>query len=136
MLTYFTSNSPQKRWNLSFVVGLLCLIAPLNSTANNPGIDNSTVTSNGNSPSAWFSLLEMKPVGDLLYFTYKIRYPGMTKVRLYEGDSEEPVWRGQYVNQKEGVYTVRFKTTMLKSGQQYRFEFDYKNHIVPRFYTP
>lgn len=136
MLTFFTSNSSRFRWAVCLTTGLVCLLFSLNSMAATPGGDDSNKLSTNSAASSWFSIVKMEPVGDLLYFTYKIRYPGMTKVRLYEGDSEEPVWRGQYVNREEGVYTVRFKTTMMKSGLEYRFEFDYKNHVVPRYYTP
>lgn len=138
MLSVFTSCRPTIHRVSTLLVGLLCLSAPLVLSAHpdsNGGNDRPILSSNS-AASAWFTILEMKPVGDQLYVSYKVRYPGMVKVRLYEGDSEEPVWRGQYVNREEGVHNLRFNTHMMKRGLEYRFEFDYKNHIVPRFFTP
>lgn len=121
------------------VLVLLCLVGTCVAVAANPragGDKDGKILSTSGSSSGWFTILEMKPVGEILHVTYKIRYPGMTKVRLYEGQSENPVWRGQYVNQKEGTYTVKFNISLMKRGQEYRFEFDYKNTVEPRFFTP
>jgi len=82
--------------------------------------------------SDWFSVGEASAEGEFITFNYRVRYPGMTKVRLYEEGNSIPVWRGQYVNREEGEYKVRFRLKALDPSKNYRFEFDYKDQIEQR----
>jgi hypothetical protein len=63
--------------------------------------------------------------GNLLIITYDIEYPGMTKVKLYNGNNEL-LWRSQYVDDKQGEHRLVLKASVLNPGN-YVFEFDYKN---------
>lgn len=90
---------------------------------------------NPSSTSDWFSVEAPSPNGDFIIFQYKVRFPGMTKVRLFEGDSEVPLWRGQYVNREEGTYKVRFRRDPLEPGKKYRFEFNYKDLVHNHYFT-
>jgi hypothetical protein len=65
--------------------------------------------------------------GNYLIITYDIEYPGMTKVKLYNGNNEL-LWRSQYVNDKQGEHRLVLKASALNPGN-YVFEFDYKNQI-------
>lgn len=64
----------------------------------------------------------------LLHIDYEVRYSGMTKVRLYN-EAGNLVWRGQYLNEKEGAWQVHFRMDLLPAGH-YRFEFEYKGKVV------
>lgn len=63
--------------------------------------------------------------GNYLIITYDIEYPGMTKVKLFNGN-RELLWRSQYVDDKEGEHRLVLKASVLNPGN-YVFEFDYKN---------
>ena len=63
--------------------------------------------------------------GNYLIITYDIDYPGMTKVKLFNGN-KELLWRSQYVDDKEGEHRLVLKASVLNPGN-YVFEFDYKN---------
>ncbi len=63
--------------------------------------------------------------GNYLIITYDIDYPGMTKVKLFNGN-RELLWRSQYVDDKEGEHRLVLKASVLNPGN-YIFEFDYKN---------
>jgi hypothetical protein len=63
--------------------------------------------------------------GNSLIITYEIKYPGMTKVKLFNGKNEL-LWRSQYVDDKEGQHRLVLKASLLNPGN-YVFEFDYKN---------
>lgn len=79
----------------------------------------------GENPSTWFSVNGYSFKGEYLVITYTIRYPGMTKVKLF-GDDQKLLWRGQYVNDKEGEHRLILRKNRL-TGSAYTFEFDYKN---------
>jgi hypothetical protein len=64
--------------------------------------------------------------GEYLIINYKIQYPGMTKVKMFDNESKQLLWRSQYVNDKEGNYRIVLRRKALSSGT-YMFEFDYKN---------
>lgn len=63
--------------------------------------------------------------GNYLIITYDIDYPGMTKVKLFNGN-KELLWRSQYVDDKQGAHKLVLKASILDPGN-YIFEFDYKN---------
>lgn len=63
--------------------------------------------------------------GNYLIITYDIEYPGMTKVKLFNGNNEM-LWRSQYVDDKIGEHKLIVKASLLNPGN-YVFEFDYKN---------
>jgi hypothetical protein len=63
--------------------------------------------------------------GNYLIITYDIEYPGMTKVKLFNGN-EELLWRSQYVDDKQGEHRLVLKASVLDPGN-YVFEFDYKD---------
>ena len=63
--------------------------------------------------------------GNYLIITYDIDFPGMTKVKLFNGNNEM-LWRSQYVDDKVGEHKLIVKSSMLNPGN-YVFEFDYKN---------
>jgi len=76
---------------------------------------------------AWFSLLGHTFEGDFLFIRYKVRYPGMVKIKMYDiGD--RLLWRSQYVNAVEGEHKIVLRSKFLVSGETYIFEFDYKSH--------
>ena len=64
--------------------------------------------------------------GEYLIINYTIQFPGMTKVKLFDSDSKQLLWRSQYVNDKEGDHRIVLRHKALSSGS-YLFEFDYKN---------
>jgi hypothetical protein len=65
--------------------------------------------------------------GNLLVITYDIEYPGMTKVKLFNGNNEL-LWRSQRVDDENGTHQLKVKASSLDPGN-YVFEFDYKNQI-------
>jgi hypothetical protein len=63
--------------------------------------------------------------GNLLVISYKIEYPGMTKIKLFNGNNEL-LWRSQRVDDVNGDHELVLKASSLNPGN-YVFEFDYKN---------
>lgn len=63
--------------------------------------------------------------GEFLIISYTIRYPGMTKVKLFN-QTKQLLWRSQYVNDEEGEHKLVLRKNILDSGN-YTFEFRYKN---------
>lgn len=78
-----------------------------------------------------FSILSHNYQGDLLVIHYEIKYPGLTKVRMFD-DSDNLLWRSQYVDDKMGPHQVVLKANRMKPGN-YRFEFEYKNQFESVF---
>lgn len=61
---------------------------------------------------------------EAIEFNYYAPYPGMTKVLMYDGQGNL-IWRGQYID-PEGNNKLRLRSTYLKSGAPYVFQFYYK----------
>lgn len=137
MFAFLTSHSRYLGVVRSFWTLLIFLLVLGLSTSNTafaehgPGGNsaNKTTTANkagaSNDASGWFTVLSAERSGEFLVITYTIRYPGMTKVKLFD-DAQTLLWRSQYVNDKEGEHTLRLRATKLVGGS-YTFEFDYKN---------
>jgi hypothetical protein len=105
---------------VGFAVLLLCLSSSLLADP---------AASSGDSPSGIFNVTGHSYAGDILLVNYDIRYPGMTKVKLFDEEGHL-VWRGQYVNDKEGSQQLKLRANLLEPGA-YRFEFDYKGAVIP-----
>ena len=98
------------------------------SADEHPPLPNSSSSSETSSESSsWFSILSSNIEGEYLIIRYKVRYPGMVKVKMFT-DTQELLWRSQYVNAKEGEHKIVLRAKYLDSGSMYIFEFDYKNH--------
>lgn len=82
---------------------------------------------NGGPQGGMFSILSHNYQGDLLVIEYEIKYPGLTKVRMFD-DADNLLWRSQYVDDKQGTHQVVLKADRMKPGN-YRFEFEYKNQF-------
>jgi hypothetical protein len=112
---------PQGRHGLwVLLLGLLLLLLPLASpacTLSNAAGDNE----NG----MMIHITGHSIQGQYLIITYDIEFPGMTKVKLFNGNNEL-LWRNQYVDDKEGAHRLVLKASVLNPGN-YVFEFDYKN---------
>lgn len=77
------------------------------------------------SPGSMIQVLGHEFQGNLLIIRYDIEYPGMTKVKLFNGNNEL-LWRSQYVDDSIGVHKLVLKANVMDPGE-YVFEFDYKN---------
>lgn len=76
-------------------------------------------------PGSMIQVLGHTIEGNWLIIKYDIEYPGMTKVKLFNGNNEL-LWRSQYVDDTIGTHQLVLKASALDPGN-YRFEFDYKN---------
>ena len=76
-------------------------------------------------PGSMIQVLGHSIEGNWLIIKYDIEYPGMTKVKLFNGNNEL-LWRSQYVDDTIGTHQLVLKASALDPGN-YRFEFDYKN---------
>lgn len=113
------------------VILTVCLTSPFALQAGDdtdiPHPSNtSTNTTSSNNAGSWFSILSSTLEGEYLVIRYTVRYPGMVKVKMFS-NSEELMWRSQYVNNKEGEHKIVLRAKLLESGS-YIFEFDYKDH--------
>lgn len=106
---------------LPIVVLWVCLTLPATATACTMPADT------GDDGGQMIQVTGHELRGGSLVITYTIRYPGMTKVKLFNGNNEL-LWRGQHVDDKEGEHEFVFKASVLNPGN-YMFEFDYKNQI-------
>jgi hypothetical protein len=82
---------------------------------------------NPSGPGSMIQVLGHSIEGNWLIIKYDIEYPGMTKVKLYNGN-RELLWRSQYVDDTIGTHQLVLKASALDPGN-YVFEFDYKNQI-------
>jgi hypothetical protein len=89
----------------------------------------SPATPLGGTPDGTFNVTGHSFSGDVLLINYEIRYPGLTKVKLFNHEGQL-IWRGQYVDDKEGSHHLKFRANLLEPGE-YRFEFDYKGAVTP-----
>lgn len=96
-----------------------------------PTSSSNTASSNA---GGWFSILSSNLEGEYLVIRYTVRYPGMVKVKMFS-ETEQLMWRSQYVNNKEGEHKIVLRAKYLDPGSVYTFEFDYKNH-KERFKVP
>lgn len=80
---------------------------------------------NAGSPGGMIQVTGHSFQGNYLIINYNIEYPGMTKVKLFNGNNEL-LWRSQYVDDKVGEHRLVLKASALNPGN-YVFEFDYKN---------
>lgn len=90
------------------------------------GKEASKTADSGDDANSMFSVVGYQFQQDFLIITYNIRYPGMTKVKLFDS-SQTLLWRSQYVNDEEGDHQLVLRKSALTTGNQYLFEFDYKN---------
>jgi hypothetical protein len=104
-----------------FIVFLLTIFASTATFAGNEDAKRPSPAAEG----SWLQITGHSFQGDRLIINYAIRYPGMTKVKLYNS-SNELLWRGQYVDDKEGDHRIVLKASILMPGS-YLFEFDYKD---------
>ena len=102
------------------VAGFIFLL-PSSLSANTAGNDNPKSANEG---ASWIQITGHSFQGDRLVINYVIQYPGMTKVKLFNS-SNQMLWRGQYVNDKEGDHKIVVKSGVLQPGN-YIFEFEYK----------
>lgn len=108
-----------KAW-MGFALGVLLFLLPFSSNACH--LKNEVESGN---PGLMIQIIGHSFQGNYLIITYDIEYPGMTKVKLFNGNNEL-LWRNQYVDDKEGEHRLILKASVLNAGN-YVFEFDYKN---------
>lgn len=126
-MTGFTSIGNRALFNFRHGMMRFALLLILTLFASNLSMAN-VKAELGNPPNAegsWLQITGHSFQGDRLIINYAIRYPGMTKVKLYNS-SNELLWRGQYVDDKEGDHRIVLKASILMPGS-YVFEFDYKD---------
>lgn len=108
--------------------GLFLLFAVLiMSMANGSGgnDENGDPTSNGGGGNVeQFAIKTYSFQGEFLYIEYYVPFPGMTKVKLFQGT--ELLWRGQYVDELKGDHRIVLRASKLTPGEGYNFEFNYK----------
>ncbi len=128
MIGLSTSLNARKRktapvgvWFCALVFSMILAI-PSGAFASDAGDD---LPASANSGASWIQITGHSFQGDRLIINYVIQYPGMTKVKLFDG-SNQMLWRGQYVNDEEGDHRIVLKANLLQPGS-YVFEFDYKD---------
>lgn len=116
-----------KRALIGLALGMcIGLSAPLTASPLND-LEGTETSQENTTAGAWFSLLGHTFEGDFLFIRYKVRYPGMVKIKMYDiGD--QLLWRSQYVNAVEGEHKIVLRSKFLVAGETYIFEFDYKSH--------
>ena len=90
-----------------------------------PSLNSCPTHASDSEPNGMITVNTPSVQGEYLIITYTIQYPGMTKVKMFDG-SHHLLWRSQYVNDKEGEHRVILRRQSLASGN-YIFEFNYKN---------
>lgn len=105
------------------ILTVLSLTLTLNATS--PSVNDWALSSGDEAKSLQISGYTFE--GEYLVITYTVPYPGMTKVKLFNGP-EHMLWRSQYVNE-EGEHKLYLRSKYLKSGENYVFEFDYKSKV-------
>lgn len=128
MVGLFSVCSRVARHSLSKGMGILALLSilailPHESRACRLGTDSGEGDPSG--PGSMIQVLGHEIQGNILIIRYDIEYPGMTKVKLFNGNNEM-LWRSQYVDDSIGVHELKVKASALSPGN-YTFEFDYKN---------
>lgn len=117
-----SKNSKSRTWLLGLALSVLLSIPSLGfgCRLGAPSGDETP-----GSPGSMIQVLGHSFEGNLLIIKYDIEYPGMTKVKLFNGN-HELLWRSQYVDDSMGVHQLVLKASALDPGD-YIFEFDYKN---------
>ena len=113
--------TPVGAWLFALVFSLI-LMLPSGAFAVEAGDDFPTTSNDG---ASWIQITGHSFQGDRLIINYVIQFPGMTKVKLFDG-SNQMLWRGQYVNDEEGDHRIVLKASLLQPGS-YVFEFDFKD---------
>ncbi len=109
---------------LKTFLGMALIVVLMALPTTTPACNLSDDLAAGN-PSMMIQITGHSFQGNYLIITYDIEYPGMTKVKLFNGNNEL-LWRNQYVDDKEGEHRLILKASVLNPGN-YVFEFDYKN---------
>jgi hypothetical protein len=112
---------------LRVLLVVMALFMSLPATLQACALESSTGDDKPGPGGSMFQVIGHSFEGNLLVITYNIEYPGMTKVKLFNGNNEL-LWRSQRVDDENGTHQLKVKASALNPGN-YVFEFDYKDQI-------